>query len=57
MKLEIWDTFSNTWLDCSHLTENEVKAEAEKCEVMYKVNGKIKSWKDITLPLEEGKSK
>jgi hypothetical protein len=44
-KLEIFDIHLNAWLDCSHKTVDEVRAEAEKCEVMYKVNGELKSWK------------
>ena len=45
-KLEIFDVFLNCWLDCSDKTEDEVKKEAEQCEVMYRVNGQMKSWKD-----------
>lgn len=45
MKLEIWDTFLNAWLEVTDKTEEEVRAEAERCEVMYRVDGKIKSWK------------
>jgi hypothetical protein len=46
MKLEIWDSFLNSWLDCSGLTLQQLRDEAEQCEVMYKVDGVIKSWKD-----------
>jgi len=45
-KLEIFDTFTNSWLSVDNKTEAEVKAEAERCEVMYKVDGILKSWKD-----------
>jgi len=45
MKLEIYDKYLNAWLDCSHKTLEEVRTEAEQCEVMYKVNGNRKSWK------------
>lgn len=45
MKLEIWDNLLG-WLDCSQLTEEAVRKEAERCEVMYKVDGSLRSWKE-----------
>ena len=44
MKLQIYDNFLG-WLTVTGKSEEEVRKEAELCEVMYKVDGVLKSWK------------
>jgi hypothetical protein len=45
-KYELYSTFGNCWLTVDVKTEAEVRQMAEDSEVMYKVNGVTKSWKN-----------